>query len=146
MLVDRRTWKAIDDHRSDYVNMIGMCVRDIVPPYIDRWAAVNPADVARVVPTVRELFDIEVVDDELPDLDRFHAEIDLAIIRDAKTRFRDWKSDMREHFEDHGGFENPETANSAIPSTVKSPDAWARVVDRFCTLEFQVYSLFILCI
>ena len=69
VLVDRRTWKAIDDHRSDFVNMIGMCVRDIVPPYIDRWANVNPADVARIVPMVRDLFDIEVVDDEFPELD-----------------------------------------------------------------------------
>ena len=65
---------------------------------------------------------------------------EAAIVRDCAIRYRGWKADLREEFDDlvllGGG--NMDFVRQYRPSTVKVQDYWLRCVDWFNSVVFKV--------
>lgn len=126
-----KTYKAIGDNDAEFHNHIGQVVRDLFPPYVNRWKNIDEDLRVQVYPRIRQIFDFK---------DGEH--VRAMVKRESMSRFRDWKTDLYAEFEYHGGLSNPEVAKKFKPRTVKTLEDWHKCIERFCSEEFQVHLIY----
>lgn len=127
-----KTYKVVGETAADYYSVLGGIVRDFLPPYANKWSDI-PKDVTEAIyPRMREWFSFK---------DGEHEK--AATIRDAKSRFRDWKNELRDYFDSVGGAEDVEAAKKAKYKKVDKQQDWELVCDRFASPEFQVIVIYL---
>lgn len=134
--------REMDPDLATFANTLGLVVRDKISPTVPRWTKANvpPAKETEIRAAIRDKYDIRVDGDATG---RKKAIVDAAIIRDAKTRLRDWRHTLRSWFDiDCKG--SVQVARSLKPKTVKLDTEWETLIERYTSEEFKVIKSFTL--
>ena len=134
--------REMDPDLATFANTLGLVVRDKISPTVPRWtnANVGPAKEAEIRAAIRDKYDIRVDGDATG---KKKAIVDAAIIRDAKTRLRDWRHTLRSWF-DIDCKSSVQVARSLKPRTVKLDTEWETLIQRYTSDEFKVIKSFML--
>ena len=64
------------------------------------------------------------------------------VYREATKCYKDWKSDLHDHFKSIGGAKNEAVARNNRSETLSNTKHWGKYCDRFMSDVFQVISNF----
>ena len=64
--------------------------------------------------------------------------LQFVVDREAVKCYKDWKSDLHDHFKSVGGAQNAAVAINNPPKTLKNREHWEVCCDRFMSDVFQV--------
>ncbi|KAL3642688.1 hypothetical protein CASFOL_013503 [Castilleja foliolosa] len=122
------TFKGLDRHGTWYDSAIGILTREECEPYHDTWRGIPLHQRTQIFERLLEWFDIDYTYENGVYRDM--------VERDAKRCYKEWKSDLHDHFKDNGGLEDPDRVRANVPVTVQYPEHWLRCCDRFSSPKF----------
>ncbi|CAA0839344.1 Unknown protein [Striga hermonthica] len=123
------TWKALGDDGPLYDSAVGILTRYYCKPIYDSWAEVPIEQRVQVLERLLDWFDID-----------YHYQQGVysdMVQRDAMKCYRDWKSDLHDHFKKVGGVADPGAAKQKVPKNIRDRLHWELCCERFSSEKFK---------
>ncbi|KAI3699037.1 hypothetical protein L2E82_43030 [Cichorium intybus] len=129
-------FKMIGDNYQMYIRLVSNEVGRRVPMHYPSWKAVPSKHKREIYPTLHHYFDIDAWKNT-----RYWNGVVHGIEADCANAYKRRKHDLKEYFDEQGGYDDIERARAHPPPT-QTPRAWEKVIDKlFTTDKYKTRSL-----